>query len=54
MSWYNKIGDVASTVVNGAVQFGGEVLGAVAAPSRFAWDIATAPLNDDKEYNGPH
>jgi hypothetical protein len=52
VSWYNKIGDVASTVVNGAVQFGGEVLGAVAAPSRFAWDIATAPLNDDKEYNG--
>jgi hypothetical protein len=50
--WYNKIGDVASTVTKGAVQFGGEVLGAVAAPSRFAWDIATAPLNDDKEYNG--
>ena len=52
MSWYNKIGDVASTVVNGAVQFGGEVLGAAAAPSRFAFDVATAPWNDDKEYNG--
>jgi hypothetical protein len=52
VSWYNKIGDVASTVVNGAVQFGGEVLGAVAAPTRFAWDVATAPWNDDKDYNG--
>ena len=52
MSWYNKIGDVASTVVKGAVSFGGDVLGAVAAPSRFAWDVATAPWNDDKDYNG--
>ena len=52
MSWYNRLGEVASTVSKGAVQFGGEVLGAVAAPTRFAWDVVTAPLNDDKEYNG--
>lgn len=52
MSWYNKLGDVASTVVGGAVQFGGEVIGAVAAPSRFALDVATAPWSDDKEYKG--
>ena len=52
MTWYNKIGDVASTVVKGAVSFGGDVLGAVAAPTRFAFDIATAPWNDDKDYNG--
>jgi hypothetical protein len=52
VSWYNKLGDVASTVSKGAVSFTGDVLGAVAAPTRFAWDIATAPWNDDKEYNG--
>ena len=52
MSWYNKLGQVASNVVGGAVQFGGEVLGATVAPARFAFDVATAPWNDDKEYNG--
>ena len=52
MSWYNKIGDVASNVTKGAVSFGGDIFGAVTAPARFAWDVATAPLNDDKEYNG--
>ncbi len=52
MSWYNRIGDVASTVVKGAVSFTGDVLGAVVAPTRFAVDIATAPWNDDKDYNG--
>ena len=52
MSWYNRIGDVASTVVKGAVSFTGDVLGAVVAPTRFAWDVATAPWNDDKDYNG--
>ena len=50
--WYNKIGDVASTVKKGAIQFGGEVLGAAVAPSRFAFDVATAPWSDDKEYKG--
>ena len=52
MSWYNRIGDFASTVVKGAVSFTGDVLGAVVAPTRFAWDVATAPWNDDKDYNG--
>ena len=52
MSWYNKLGEVASTVSKGAVQFGGEVLNAAVAPARFAWDVSTAPWNDDKEYNG--
>ena len=52
MSWYNRLGDFASTVTKGAVSFGGDVLGAVAAPSRFAFDVVTAPWNDDKDYNG--
>jgi hypothetical protein len=52
VSWYNRLGDFASTVTKGAVSFGGDVLGAVAAPSRFAFDVVTAPWNDDKDYNG--
>jgi hypothetical protein len=52
VSWYNRLGDFASTVTKGAVSFGGDVLGAVAAPSRFAFDLVTAPWNDDKDYNG--
>lgn len=48
MSIWNRIGDLASN----AAKFGGEVVGAAAAPARFAWDIGTAPWNDDEEYNG--
>ena len=48
MSVWNRIGDLASN----AAKFGGEIVGAVAAPARFAWDLGTAPWNDDDEYNG--
>ncbi len=52
MSVWNRIGDVASTAAKNAFKFGGEVAGLVTAPARFAWDIGTAPWNDDDEYNG--
>ena len=48
MSIWNRIGDLASN----AAKFGGEIVGAVGAPARFAWDLGTAPWNDDDEYNG--
>jgi hypothetical protein len=50
--WFNRIGDVATTVVTNAGKFGGELLGAATAPARFAWDVATAPWNDNEQYNG--
>ena len=50
--WFNRIGDVATTVVKNAGKFGGELIGAAAAPARFAWDVATAPWNDNAQYNG--
>ena len=57
--WFNRIGDVATTVGKAAVssagnlaKFGGELIGAAAAPARFAWDVATAPWNNDQQYNG--
>ena len=52
MSVWNRIGDVASTAAKNAFKFGGEVAGLVTAPVNFAWDIGTAPWNDDEEYNG--
>ena len=33
-------------------EFGKEVAGAVAASPKFVWDVATAPWNDDEEFNG--
>ena len=50
--WVNRIGDVASSVGHNALKFGGEVLGAAQGITRFAWDIGTAPWNDNEEYNG--
>ena len=50
MSVWNRIGDVASTAAKNAFKFGGEVAGLVTAPVNFAWDIGTAPWNDDEEY----
>lgn len=47
-SIWNRLGDVATN----AVKFGGEVLGAVAAPAKMAWDLGTAPWNDSADYNG--
>ena len=52
MSVWNRIGDVASTAAKNAFKFGEEVAGLVTAPVNFAWDIGTAPWNDDEEYNG--
>jgi hypothetical protein len=49
---WNRIGDVASTTVKNAFKFGGEVVGAGAGVARFAWDVGTAPWNDQAQYNG--
>ena len=52
VSLWNRIGDVASTVAKGALNFGKDTLYAPVATARFAWDIGTAPWNDAAEYNG--
>ena len=49
---WNRIGDVASTTVKNAFKFGGEVVGAGAGVARFAWDVGTAPWNNQDQYNG--
>ncbi len=41
MSVWNRLG-----------QFAKDIGGAVASPAKFAWDIATAPFNDDEHFNG--
>jgi len=48
VSVWNRIGDVASNVG----KFAGEIAGAGAGVARFAWDVGTAPWNDNEEYNG--
>jgi len=52
VSIWNRIGDVATTTGKNLVKFGGELVGGVQAVGRFAWDVGTAPWNDDEEYNG--
>jgi hypothetical protein len=52
VSVWNRIGDVASTAAKNGFKFGGEVLGAAVAVPRFAWDVGTAPWNDQDQYNG--
>ena len=52
MSVWNRIGDVASTAAKNAFKFGGEVVGAGTGIARFAWDVGTAPWNDQAQYNG--
>jgi len=49
---WNRIGDVASTTAKNAFKFAGEVVGAGAGVARFAWDVGTAPWNDQAQYNG--
>ena len=49
---WNRIGDVASTTAKNAFKFGGEIVGAGAGVARFAWDVGTAPWNDQAQYNG--
>jgi 5'-deoxynucleotidase YfbR-like HD superfamily hydrolase len=63
VSVWNRIGDLASSAGKGvfnsanwlgerAVSFGGDIVGMAGAPAKFAWDLGTAPWNDDEEYNG--
>ena len=52
MSVWNRIGDVAFNAGKNTVKFGGEVLGAAGSLPRFAWDVGTAPWNDQAQYNG--
>ena len=52
MSVWNRIGDVASTAAKNAFKFGGEVVGSGVGVARFAWDVGTAPWNDQAQYNG--
>jgi hypothetical protein len=52
VSIWNRIGDVASTAAKNAFKFGGEVIGSGVGVARFAWDIGTAPWNDQAQYNG--
>jgi hypothetical protein len=49
---WNRIGDVASTTAKNAFKFAGEIVGAGAGAARFAWDVGTAPWNDQDQYNG--
>jgi len=52
VSVWNRIGDIATTTGKNLVKFGGEVVGGVQAIGRFAWDVGTAPWNDNEQYNG--
>lgn len=52
MSVWNRIGDVASTAAKNAFKFSGEVVGSGVGVARFAWDVGTAPWNDQDQYNG--
>jgi hypothetical protein len=52
VSVWNRIGDVASTAAKNAFKFGGEVVGSGVGVARFAWDVGTAPWNDQAQYNG--
>lgn len=52
MSLWNRIGDIALTAGSNAYNFGKEVISAGTGAARFAWDIGTAPWNDNEEYNG--
>ena len=52
MSVWNRIGDIASTAAKNAFKFGGEVVGSGVGVARFAWDVGTAPWNNQAQYNG--
>lgn len=59
MSWYNRIGDVAYNFVSkvgvgveNIGKFGVDTATSTASVAKMAFDIATAPWNDAKEYNG--
>jgi hypothetical protein len=52
VSVWNRIGDIASTAAKNAFKFGGEVVGSGVGVARFAWDVGTAPWNNQAQYNG--
>ena len=59
MSVWNRIGDVASTIGQAATgsavnlaKWAGEITGGVGSAARFAWDVGTAPWNNQAQYNG--
>jgi hypothetical protein len=52
VSVWNRIGDVASTAAKNAFKFGQEVVGSGVGVARFAWDVGTAPWNNQAQYNG--
>jgi len=52
VSVWNRIGDVASTAAKNAFKFGQEVVGSGTGVARFAWDVGTAPWNNQAQYNG--
>ena len=47
MDIWNRIGDLAK----GTRDWGLDIGLAIASPAKFAWDIATAPWNERKEYD---
>lgn len=56
---WNRIGDVASSVEKTAkgsainlAKWAGEITGGIGSAARFAWDVGTAPWNNQAQYNG--
>jgi len=56
---WNRIGDIASSVEKTAkgsavnlAKWAGEITGGIGSAARFAWDVGTAPWNDQAQYNG--
>jgi len=48
VSVWDRIGDLSANVG----KFREEIAGSIGGIARFAWDVGTAPWNDDEEYNG--
>jgi hypothetical protein len=48
MNVWNRIGDLAE----GTKDWIGDIGLGLVSPAKFVWDVATAPLNDRKEYDG--
>ena len=52
VSLWNRIGDVASTLAKGTLNFTKDTFYAPIAAAKMGWDIGTAPWNDAAAYNG--
>ena len=48
MEIWNRLGNLAK----GTADWVGDIGLGLVSPAKFVWDIATAPLNDRKEFNG--